>query len=272
MVSGRTKGEAKGFVCSSHSHWSVRAGLSARRHQSRQYPPNWTGIGTPGIFSSTGSISRSTWGDEDKHFLLQACYSVREESQRVKTFLHLPAHAPNSAAKRRNEVEHNKFPHYWSKGKWNAARERNKSDIYCHAGNARQPAQFTVVGNTLRYQKSTKETQGENTVQVASSGTCPQWQYLGARSWMKKVTQLSRDFLQSCLLLPNQERESRHLPPTETLWICEKKGIWQLWEELAVGRLRKIKPQMRENWGQIRNRCALKIEGQEKDRCKGPCK
>lgn len=56
-----------------------------------------------------------------------------------------------------------------------------------------------------RYQKSTKEVQGEKREQVTTSGTCPHGQCLGERSWVKEEAQLSRGFLQSCLPLPRQE-------------------------------------------------------------------
>lgn len=73
----------------------------------------------------------------------------------------------------------------------------------------------------------------------------------------------------------------RAATPGEVQALPTYRNIMDLWEkrDLTAERgagsrktWKKIKPQMKGNWGQNRNRCALKIEGQGKDRCKGPCK
>lgn len=82
-------GEAKGFVCPSHGHWSLRAGLSARRH-----PQSALGLALLGLVAALDASPDALGEVRTNSSFCKHCCGW-DESQRAKTFLHLPVYAPN---------------------------------------------------------------------------------------------------------------------------------------------------------------------------------
>lgn len=81
VVSGRTRRAGKG-LCLLLSQPLEPEGRAKCQEASGLSASPKGHAGTPGVCGSTRCISRCTWGDEDKHFLLQTCHSgsVKPES------------------------------------------------------------------------------------------------------------------------------------------------------------------------------------------------